>query len=66
MFADTYELWEPIGMEKEIHITETSEKRLYQWMKFNLEAEQYINDTENITYIVIDGIEHTPVYGKVS
>jgi len=70
--GSTYELWEPIGMEKEIHILQPG---TYQWMRFCLEEGKYVIDTENTTPIVIDadGVlwgdnepqEYIPVNGKV-
>lgn len=70
--GSTYELWEPIGMEKEVHILQPGE---YQWMRFCLEEGKYVIDTENTTPIVIDadGVpwgdnepqEYIPVNGKV-
>ena len=63
--TEAYEQWKPIGMEKEVHVTETETKRTYQWMQFNLEFEQYEIDITNTTPIIIDGIEHTPIDGKV-
>lgn len=70
--GDSYELWVPVGTEKEVQLIQPKE---YQWMKFDLEQEQYIPDTKNTTPIVIDadGVpwgdnepqEYIPVNGKV-
>lgn len=70
--GSTYELWEPIGMEKEIHILQLG---TYQWMVFDLAQGQYVTDTTNTTPMIIDadGIlcgtnnpqEYIPTQGKV-
>jgi hypothetical protein len=45
--------------------TETELSIVYQWGKYDFEECTFIVDIENNTSILIDGIEYTPIDGRV-
>jgi len=64
--SETHEQWSPIGMEREVRITETETTMIYQWTKFSVLSETWEADTTNTTSIMIEGIEYNPIDGKVT
>jgi len=61
----SYELWQPIGMEKEVRVETLADKIVYQWYKFDLLIKDYVIDLENTTQIEIDGVNYNPINGTV-
>jgi dihydrodipicolinate synthase/N-acetylneuraminate lyase len=61
--TDTYTVTQFIGMKKQYIIIDTETSTIYQWMEWG--GDTYVQDTENITPILINGIEYIPINGKV-
>jgi len=60
-----YTRWKSVGMEKEVRITETDADLTYYWVIFDINQGQYVDDTENTSPIIVNGVEHTPIDGKI-
>lgn len=40
-------------------------EKTYQWQNFNIETGQYEDDITNTNIITVNGIEYTPVNGRI-
>ena len=64
--GETYEIWSHFGMIKQCNlINETSTEKIFQWQIFDLEQGKYVDDLENNTPFVFEGVEYIPVNGKI-
>jgi len=46
-------------------ISDTATEKIYQWQIFDVEQQKYINDPTNNTVVNIDGVDYTPVNGRI-
>jgi len=53
------------GMYNQIKIIETEDSIIYKWTIFDFDINDWIDDIENETEIIVDGQNYQPVDGKI-
>ncbi|QEK12568.1 hypothetical protein FQB35_10355 [Crassaminicella thermophila] len=53
------------GKEMKLEKVEEGNTRIYKWVKFDLDNGDYVDDITNTDLINVDGVDYTPVDGRV-